>query len=326
MIYPNSTALPREEIQAVIVQGRGINAQNICEEVLPLFGVNKRNGHLVQLGIANAELLRISDRIVTPGSNIDRTTFSLDGTTYTLAIRKEEVVIPDETELDFADYFSTEAMAAQTGNDKLMLTREYLCANAIFNTTTFGAAANSSVAYTAANLATISFIADVYTAIEKVRGQGEQPNTLIIPVQVYQRLRQATIVLNFVRGQLNAAYEINVNTIQKAFEDEGITKVLIGRSRYNNAVHGATPSLSLIWSNSSSWVGRTGDSFASQDGGINTVQGVGATLYWEPYGGPFIVETYRAEERESNIVRIKTSAVPFVANANAGTLIGTQYS
>jgi hypothetical protein len=261
MIYGNSTAAPRQEIAGVLQQGRGINAQNIGQQVLPMYGVDKRNGHLVSLNLAGAELLRISDKIVTPGANIERISLTFGGQTYSLVIRKEEVVIPDEIELEYSDYFSTEVVAAQTGLDRLELTHEYLTAAAILNTTTFGAATNASVAYTAANLGTISLIADIYAAIERVRDKGEDPNTIIIPSIIYQRIRQATLVLNFVRGSTSAAVEINTNTLLQAFADEGITKVLVGRSRYNSADSGQTPVLSRIWGSTLIWVGRTGDNF-----------------------------------------------------------------
>lgn len=325
MIYSNSAALPREELGAVMVQGNGINKQNIWASILPGFGVSKRNGHLVNMTIASAEMLRIMDKIVEPGGDIDRIQLTFGDQTYSIALRKEEVQIPDEVEKDYADYFSTEAVASQAGSDKLELTQEYLTANAIMSTATFGAATNSAVAYTGANLATISFIADVYAAIERVRDKGEEPNTIIIPTNVYMRLRQATLVLGFVRGTLMASVEIDTNTIQKAFSDEGIEKVLIGRSRYNTSEAGATPSLSKVWPNTYIWVGRTSDTMSANEGGIDTIQGVGSTLYWEPYG-MHIVETYRDEPRESNIVRAKSSAVPYIANANAGTLIATQYA
>jgi len=326
MIYDNTAAIPRQELAAVLVQGRGLNDQNIGLQVLPEYGVTRRSAHLLQMTVAASELLRIMDKIVEPGGDIERVTLTFGDTVLTLAIRKEEIEIPDEVELDYADYFSVEAVGSQIGEDKLELTMELLVANAVFNTTTFGSAVNSAVAYTNALLATISFVADVYTAIEGVRNKGESPNTIVIPALVYQRIRQAPLVVNFIRGNLQRQADVNMNTIQQAFADEGITKVLVGRSRYNSAPKGATPIYTKIWPVTFIWVGRTGDTFSADEGGIETIQGAGATLYWESYGGLFQIDTYRHEPRESNIVRAKTSGVPYIANPNAGYLIATQYS
>lgn len=323
--YTNPTAEPREELSAVVRQGQGFNQWNIWEEILPDYGASQKTGHLVNMTIALANMMRIMDKIVEPGANIERVNLSFGDQTFTIVIRKEEVQIPDEVEMTYADYFSVESVASQGANDKLELTHEYLVAAAIFNTTTFGAATNSLVAYTEANLATISFIADIYAAIERLEDLGEIANTVIIPAYVYRRVRRALSVLQFVRGTLMAQVEVNVNTIQKALEDQGITKVLIGRSRYNSAAEGVTPVLTKIWPDTYIWVGKTGDSFSSEEDGVETVTGVGASIFWTKYGAQS-VETYRDESHEANVVRAKTSRIPYIANANCGTLIATQYS
>lgn len=326
MVYMNPTALPRQELQAVLIQGRGINSQNIWKQILPEYPVTKLNGHLINMTIQGAELMRIVDKIIQPGQRPERLTMTFGDQSYTIALRKEEVVVPDEVEKEYDDYFSTEAVYSQVANDKLELTVEYLTAAQIFNTTNFGAATNSAVAYTAANLGTISFIADVYAAIEVVRNQGEEPNTIIIPDLVYQRIRQASLVVAFVRGQLAAQSEVNTNTIQKAFEDEGIEKVLISRSRYNTAAPNATaPSFTKIYPTTYIWVGRTGEKFVAEEGGIATIEGTGALLYWDEFG-LIQIQSYRDEPVMSNIVRGLLAGVPYIANTNSGTLIGTQYS
>jgi len=325
MIYSNTAALPREELVLILVQGEGLNSDLIWKEILPEYPVDRRNAHLINATIATAELLRVADKVAAPGANVERITLTFGDQSFKVVIRKEEVLIPDEIEKDYGDYFSTEAFASRKGQERLDLLMEYLCAIAIFSTATFGAATNSLVAYTEANIATISFVADIYAAIEKVRDQGEQPNTVVIPAQVYQRIRRSSLVVAFVRGVLMAQQEVNTNTIQKAFEDEGIKKVVVGRARYNSAASGDTPSLQKVWPNTYIFVGKTGDKFNEEADGMNTVSGVGATVYWSEYGMRE-VQTYRDEPKESNVVRVKTSAIPYIANANAGTLIATQFA
>lgn len=325
MIYMNPTALPREELQAVLIQGRGINKQNIWKSALPPYPVTKLNGHLINMTIQGAELMRILDKIIQPGTKPERITLTFGDQSYTISLRKEETQIPDEVEKEYDDYFSTEAVASQIAQDKLELTLEYLTAAQLFNTSNF-TANNSAVAYTIANLATISFVADIYAAIEVVRNQGEEANTIIIPDLVYQRIRQCPLVVAFIRGQLAAQVEVNTNTIQQAFADEGIEKVLISRSRYNTAApNAASPSFTKIYPVTYIWVGRTGSDFISEENGIATIEGVGAVLYWDDFGLTQIM-TYRDEPVMSNIVRALMAAVPYIANVNSGTLITTQYS
>lgn len=328
MIYPNSTAIPRQDLSVVVRQGQGMNKLNIGTKIFPRFGVNRMNGFLVKLGVAGMEMLRIMDKIVEPGGDIERITLEFDGQTFTLAIRKEEAAVPDERKLEYDDYFPVEAAVAQVLENKMELTHEYLSSVALFNTTTFGAATNSAVAYTEALIATMNPIRDIQDSIQRVKDKGEVPNTVVIPDRVFARMRRATLVQNFLVGQLGAGKEVTVNAIKTALADEGIEEVLIGGSSYNNAAHKATPSLTKIWPNTYIWVGRTDTGFTAGDDeweGVESVQGVGATLYWEEYGARE-TETYRDEPREQNVIRGKTSEVPYVANANAGDLIATQYA
>jgi len=340
--YANSSALPRNEIVGAIVQGSSLNAGNIWNQVLPPYGVNRRTSHILKATVQGAQIGRIlTDKYITqPGANIERMNLTIGDDTFTVVIRKREVKIPDEVEMDFAGYFSIEALASRTGAMNLDMTNEYLVANAIFNTTNFGAATNSTVAYTAANLATSNPILDIFASIERVRDKGEQPNTIIIPTLVWQRIRQMTLIKSAVVSvngfspvQTGA---VTTDSLLAVFAPEGITKILIGRSRYNTGVDGGTPSYTKMWANTYIWVGRTGPSFigGAQEGaqenfpGLSTVDGAGAMVFWENYtpNSGWAVETYRDETVESNIVRTKTSANPYIANGNAGDLIATQYS
>ena len=328
--YTNATARPRQELGAVIREGRGLNKMNIHSQLLPAMGVNKRTVHLIKAKIANAQLSRIMDDyfITAPGANVERMTMTLNDDSFTVTIRKREVQVPDEVEMDYADYLSVEALATQNAAESVELTTEYLTSAAIMNATTFGAGTNSIVAYTAANLATIDFVGDVYAAIERGVDQGELLNTLVLSQQVYNRIRQSTLLKNYVVSQLGKGFEVNASNLQAAFADSGITKVLIGRSAYNSAADGATPVMSRVWGNTYVWVGATGNSASTQEDGISTIDGVGVNAFWDSYtpADGYGVDTYREEKTESNIVRAKTSKAPYIANANAGTLISTQFS
>ena len=328
--YTNATARPRQELGAVIREGRGANKLNIHSQILPPLAVNKRTVHLVKAKIANAQLSRIMDDyfITAPGADVERMTMTLNDDSFTISIRKREVQVPDEVEMDYADYLSVESLAAMNAAESVELTTEYLTAAAIQNATTFGAGTNSIVAYTSANLATIDFVGDVYAAIERGVDQGEILNTIVLSQQVYNRIRQSTLLKNYVVSQLGRGYEVNTSNLQLAFADAGIEKVLIGRSTYNSAADGATPVMSRVWNNTYVWVGATGNSATGTEDGISTIEGVGVNAFWDSYTpqNGYGVDTYREEKTESNIVRAKTSKAPYIANANAGTLITTGYT
>lgn len=323
--YVPGSIEPRQELMAVMRQGTGMNQANIWQDILPEYPVTHKTGHLLNMTIALTNMMRVMDKIVAPGANIERTTLTFGDQSYTVVIRKEEIVVPDEDEMTLSDYFSIEAVAAQGKTEQLELTHEYLTANAINSTATFGAATNSLVAYTEANIATISLIADIIAAVLRGRAKGERYNTVIIPFTVFCRVRRSGAVLDYVRGTLSAQSEVNETTLLAALKDYGIEKLKIGESLYNTAAEGATPSLTEIWATTYIWVGRTTPALAEKIEGLETISGVGATLYWSKFGMQE-VQTYRDEDREQNVVRAKTSATPYIANANSGTLIATQYA
>jgi len=332
--YDNTAAIPRQELAPVIVGGQGVNARNIWPLVLPLYPVDKRSLHLITALVKDASLLRImGDKFKRqPGANFERVNMTFGESTLTLEERGQEVLIPDELELDFAGYFSTEAVGAQRAADMIDLTSEYLCAAAIFNTTNFGSATNSATAYTTANLATMTPIEDINLSIERVKQKGEVPDTIIIPLQVWQRIRQSTNVKGAVAQGSGfspvAAGTVTTALFQQYFADQGIKQVLIADGRYNTADDGATPSFTKIWANTYIWVGKCGSNFATNENGMSTLAGIGGMFFWADFAAAngYGVETYRDETRKSNVVRAITTATAYIGLTSGGDLIGTQYS
>jgi hypothetical protein len=164
-------------------------------------------------------------------------------------------------------------------------------------------------------------VADVLAAIERVRNNGTNPNTIILSSTVYNRIRRATLVTNFVAGSVGVGAKVNATTLAQAFADEGISQVLVGRARYNSAKKGQAYSATNVWGNTYVWVGSSSAGNAAlQDGGA------GFTLVWNEEGGLFVSESYRDEKRRSWMVRVRQNTTEKVVDATAGTLITTQYS
>lgn len=333
--YTNSTAIGRDQIAAVIQGGVGLNDQLIYKDVLPMFGVNRRTAQIITASIAATNSQRIlSDPFIRqPGAVFERYNMTFGEATFTVAQRGWEVVVPDEAEMDLSMYFSIEALAAMNGSAAIELTNEFLTGAAMQNTSTFGAGTAALVSYTAANIATINFPQDIMNSIERIRNKGEMANTIIIPELVMNYVMQATLTRNFVYQQTGfspvAGAAVTAEILVKAFQPWGITKVLVGRARYNVATdQNTTLSFTKCWPTTYITVCKTGQSFLGSDQGISTVQGVGATVFWEKLtpAGSMGVQTYRDEIRMSNVVRTLTTAQPYIAQPNAGDLITTNFA
>jgi len=350
-VFVPSAARIRQELAVAIVEGEGAVKKLIGKKILPDFPINRRTAHLIKATLADTLGLRIlTDKYVrAPGTKFERAVAKFGDDTMTVTLRGLEIVIPNETQLDFAGFLDVESFFCNRFGQTSALTQENLIAAAIFNTTTFGSATNSTTAYTVANLATMVPISDIIAAIRRVKAKGEQPNTVAMSGPVYERIRQATTLQGYIAGTLKAGQEADLNTILGGLREYGIEQVLVGDGYYNTAADGATPSLSQIWSNTYIWVGCAGETFSSgskQDEidlgvGVPTLKGVGANIYWEGYtpggkistdesqlsfaGGNY-VETYPDLTIDSMIARVKMSAQPYVGNSRGGDLIATQYS
>ena len=170
--------------------------------------------------IANAKYIRA------PGTKFERLVAKFEDDTLSVVLRGVEIVVPNETELDYADYLDMESFfAARFGRETSGLTKEYLIAAALNSTATFGSATNSGVAYTAANIATISFIADMIASARRLKAKGEPPPyyaTMSGPV--FERVRQDTTVEGFVAQVRRAGREATSSMIEQSLDEFGIKR------------------------------------------------------------------------------------------------------
>lgn len=333
-----------------IVEGEGAVENLIGEQILPPFPINRRTAHIIKATLADTLALRVIDDdkfIHAPGTKFERAVAKFGDTTMDVVLRGQEIVVPNEVQLDYDGYLDVEAFFAGRFGQTSALTKEKLIAAQVFNTanTALGSATNSAVAYTVALSSTNSFISDVIASIRRLKARGERPDSVAMSGPVFERIRQAATVQGYVAGTLRPGQEATLNTIQMALAEYGIKNVFVGDSYYNSAADGATPSLTQIWSNTYVAVFKKGiASTGSGEAGIGVPQlgGLGANVFWEGYnpggvptsesndlnifpGGNY-VESYPDLSIDSMIVRVKMSNKPFIGNTSALDLIATQYS
>jgi hypothetical protein len=320
MIYQNSVAAPRQELTDVVMESVTTDDMFIGLKVLPPAPLKLPTGHYPKITIAKGDTMRATAKKRTPGSKFDRWQSAIDDGTLTLVQVSEELQIPDEQSLVYEDYFAFEQVYAKECTNRLQRSVELDVAATIFNVTTgYFDATNGAVAYTAANIATMTPVADILAAIRVVKARGERPNTLIFPGPVYDRVRTCTDMRNFVAGSVNPGARVTGGTIQMAFDSHGITQVLIADGYVNQSEPGKATDLNLIWP--TTYVGV----MSCKEGQLLS-GGVGRTFFWEKEGPLFNIQSYRDETVKSNVIRSLKTALEGLTNTRAGTLIGTQYS
>lgn len=321
-MYPSSGATIRADINIVVEEASAAERFLIGLQVMPPMAVDAKSGTYAKLQIADGAL---SDAVATErarGGSYGQISRRWGTDTYDCVDRGLEEPVDDTDQKDVGRFFNLEATAARLTLRNILKAHEARVAAAIISAATFGAT-NSTVAYTAANLATIDFPADVLAAIDRVEDQETVPNTLVIPKAVFTRLSLSTKLQNWVRGQLkgNSEMPINAENIAASFRDYGIQRVLIGRARQNTAKKGQAKAMGQIWPNTHVWLGNVNPAARlPQDGGA------GFTLYWSAEGGIYTTETYRDEKVRSNMVRVRQNTAEKITDPTAGTLITTQYA
>lgn len=350
-VFATSSALPVEQLALAVVEGEQQVAEFIGEKVLAPLPITWRNAALVKATLADSLGLRqiSADKYLhAPGAVFSRLTATLSSTTLTVTPRGVELQVPNELMLDYTNRFDVLSFfAARFGKEISGLTKEVLIAAQIFSTGNFGSATNSAVAYTVANLATISFISDMIAATRRLKEKGEAgPYVAVMSGPVYERIRLATTVQAYTVGTLNPGQNATKEMILASLAEYGIKDLLIGDAYYNGAADQASlasTALTQVWSNTYIWVGKAGNTSGGSGEGVSVplLSGAGATVTWENYspggvpsadkdsltfaGGNY-VETYPDLPTDSQIIRIKMSHKPTITNARAGTLIATQYS
>lgn len=323
-MYPTSGATIRGDIAIKVEEGAAADNWIIGDRVMPPLPVDVRSGKYPKLKLAAAELLAEADTIRTRGGSYGKIARAWTEDTYDCVDRGLEEPIDDTDQRDLARFFNVEVTAARLTYRNMRLAHERRVAAAIFNTTNFGAATNSAVAYTVANLNTVSFVSDVLAAIERVNDKGAVANTIVMSSAVYARIRQALLVKDWVGGSLNRGATVTADTIAQAFSDVGITQCLVGRSRYNSAGKGKDYVAAPVWSNTYVWVGSVNRSAGSV--ADIPMGGAGYTMVWNAEGGVFVTETYRDEKHRSNMVRVRQNTDEKITDGTAGTLIATQFA
>jgi hypothetical protein len=340
-MYNNAAAEIRPDLQAVIEEASAADRYFISQRVLPVKFSKRRTGDYHKLTLGTTELLKtdLGDTTLrapkTSYKEVDRT-YTKDG--FTCVDRGLKEVVDDSQAADIAPSFDSEQVAAKLTMRNMMLAQEARTASLFINASTFGTA-SPAVNYTSANLATIDFPLDLDNAIARVQKRGELVNTVILARPLWSLIRRSTLLRKYLFGDSGGSQMVTLDVLAKAFSDSGLIQFIVAESSYDTAKKGATSndaSLSYIWPNTHFWVGRVASGVdraapVNPDGSAGTIMlpdgGVGLNIVWEEQAdGLYVTETYRDEDRRSDIIRVRQFGVEKVMNAQAATLVTTNYS
>lgn len=321
MPYTNAQATPRADIYALVQQANAdFNKLFIGDLVLPVKTEDARRGVYMKANLANAELLNADALPREGGAGYNRVNRRFDTDTYDCNEYGLESVVDDSYEAEVERFMNLEATEAMLLERSLKISYEARVAAAIFNTTTFNSTA-SAIVYSTANISTFDVASDIDIAKTKLLKKGILANAVVMSQDVYNRIRRSALLQNQIYGVVpRQAGQRALPSEQDVANALGIDSLYVGKAPFNTANKAATYSGSFIWNNTNIWVGQV-------NGGEYTAGGVGRTISWvKDSVGLFTPETYRSDERRSNIIRVRQNVAEKIIDSTAGEIVTVNIS
>ena len=321
MAYTNAQATPRSDIHALLMQApMAGNELFIGDKVFPVKGEDVKRGIYMKANLANAELLNGDAKPRASGDAYQRVNRKYDTDSFDALEYGLESVIDDSYATETERFFGLEVTEAMLLERSLRVSYEMRIAAALMNASTFTATA-AAVAYTEANLATINVPADVSLAKLRLLKNGHIPNTVVMSANVFERIKRSTLLQNQVFGVVpKGAGQYLIPSDADIAQALGVDNVLVGRAPKNANAKGQSYSGAFIWAD-------TYVAVCYLAGGEYTAGGVGRTIQWSlDTTGLFTPETYRSDERRSDILRVRQHVAEKVIDTTACELITTSYA
>ena len=320
MPYTNGQATPRSDIHALVQQANAdFNKLFIGDQIFPVKSEDVKRGIYMKANLANAELLNGDAVARANGDGYQRVNRKYDTDQYDAVEYGLESVIDDAYEAEVERFMNIEATEAMLLERSLRISYEARIAALLFGSTF--TSTDAVVSYTSALLSTINAPNDIDLAKARLLKKGIIANAVIMGYDVFQRIRRSTLMQNQIYGVVpRSAGQSMLPSEADVANAFGVDKLLVGKAPYNASNKGQTYSGSFIW-------GTTKIAVACIAGGEYGAGGVGRTIQWsKDTTGLFTPETYRSDERRSNILRVRQHVAEKVIDETACELITTQYA
>ena len=314
MAYANTGAAIRSDINTIVTQAANADKQFIADKVLPVYTSNTKTGIYPVLKIAKGELLgALTGTERAQGGSYNEIVRAYESDTFDCLDRGLQERIDDAFAQDFSRFTDVEVSTAALLLRNIKAAAEVRAAAALFNSSTF-TTTSATVDILEANLATVDVPKDIDNAIERLALKGQTANTLVVNQRIWNRFKRSTKLQSYLYGNLPSGVQRTVKP-EDLGSEFGLNIVIAAASK-NSAKKNATASLSFIWSDAYFWIGNV-------QGGDFTAGGAGRTIVWTQDSDLYTTETWRDEDRRSDMLRVRQHCVEKIIDSTAGELIAT---
>jgi hypothetical protein len=321
MPYPVGGNILRADLATALEQGLDELKFCIAEKVAPAYDSKSKAGQYLLRTLEQRGSKRLDENRRAPGASYPEVTSSWTSDQYeTLDYGYKSKV--DDSFKAYADrYLDLESSTARILDAKTMLSYELRVANVLLGqngSPTAFTVYTAPTAYTAANIATVDFVGDIFNVCETLRGFGTLPNAIVLTYPLWNYVRRAPLFQNYVRGNFPTVLPTVLTPEQGAavFFEQGVERLIIAGAYQDVGGEGEIFLGSPIWPNAYYFVGKiTGGDFL---GG-----GAMRTICWSEDGGFKAVESYRDEDARSDVLRVRQSVSEKTIDARGGVIIST---
>ena len=300
----------RQDIADVLQENNLGEGEFVGEEIFPIMPVGARSGEFAKLAFGSVKTKAVDDKRASSG-NYNEVTHEVSSDTYTCLKRGLVEPVDDDDADVLGTYFDAEVSAADHLRYYLRLNREARIAAIAFSTTVMSSY-TSAVSTAWSTAATCTPVADVALAKEKItlqlngmRGSGAR----LVGVGNLTARRYLATCSDIKDRHYSGG---NVNRADPT--DEQLAEILgLDAVYFSGLKRGGSD----VWNAS-----RFGVYLVSRSMNLRSAPHFGRVMLWrDSTPTDMMVETYRDEGRESNMVRVKHHSVEKLLSARAGYLL-----
>jgi len=303
------SAVFRQDIGDVLQENNLGAGQFVGNVIMPIMPVGVRAGEFAKIAFATAKTKAVDDKKAS-GGNYNEVKHEVTSDTFTCLKRGLIEAVSDDDALVLGKYFDAEVSAADFCRYYLMLNREARVAAIAFSPAVM-ASYTAGVTVKWSTLATATPVADCDLAIETItknlNGMVSGPTKIVGVGNISARryLKNTTDI----KGRVFAGG--NVGT---TISDPQLAEILgLDEIHFSAAARGGSD----IWN-----AGRFGIYVVSESTNLRSVAQFGRTMLWrDSTPTDMMVESYRDEAREADMVRVKHNSTEKLLTARAGYLL-----
>lgn len=322
MAYTNTSAEFRPELQVKVEEASQADNAFIGDIIFPVYPSGTRKGFYKRVKRGKGQLLinpgttDANDPLKrAPGTSYRQITRTSEQDSYMCVDRGLKEVIDDTNKQEESRFFDLEASTAIWLRRSMRIAREARIASQVLDPSIWGSF-DTSTAYTAANIDTFDFSADMKAGLRTIRKRQERPNALALSRNMWDLITSSTKLRTYFFGTAGGNAGIDRDMIAKKFE---LDYVLVGDGSFDTTKPGKDSSdnnLVWTWGDDYFWIG-------SIIGGAPEMGGAGRTFVLEDLtaGQLYVTETYRDEDKRSDILRVREDDDVKVVNENSGVLV-----